>query len=89
MIVRNSAECAHCGEVVTCTAKFPAEWVTHRCDDGSFSIGGGAREMKRMGSTTDYQETTVYQNVIAVSCSANPEKRPVLLPETFKDQVPY
>lgn len=81
MIVRNSATCVHCGEVMGCTHIDPQVWVTHRCDDATFAIRGGNQVSERSGSLVDYDDTSVYQNVIALSCVYNAGGDKFFLPE--------
>lgn len=72
MVVRNSAECAHCGEVVSCTHKSPLEWVQHDCEEGTFKIRGGGEYIERLGVAANYQDTSVVQLTAALDRKYNP-----------------
>lgn len=72
MIIRNSVSCVHCGEVVGCTQRSVDAWVEHKCDDSDFAIAGGAEHLDRMGSPTDYQESSAFQTVVALHKVYNP-----------------
>lgn len=71
MIIRNSVECAHCGEIVACSHMKVDAWAQHKCDEADFAISGGTEHVDRIGSPTDYVETSVFQCVAAVHWSAN------------------
>lgn len=40
--------------------------VSHTCEEGEFMISGGTKYIDRIGSMADYEDSNVFQHVIAV-----------------------
>lgn len=81
MVVRNSVECTNCGAVVSCTHKEAMLWETHDCDEGWFSIGGGAERIERCGSAEHYRDTAITQYVALLPRKFNPSGTQIFFPE--------